>query len=74
MFFKRHYRNTDRFDREEEVDTVVEKFLKKLANSGYGQDTKSQVLSLATTKFNRELLDSKTEIIWLYRTSKDQDV
>ena len=51
----------------------MERFLDKLANSGYGKDTRSEVLRLVTTKFYRELLDSKTGGRKLYRTSLEME-
>ena len=70
---RRRYRNTDRFHTSQEVDCIVERFLIKLANSGYGQDTRSQIIRSATVKFYREVLDHRTGGKRLYRTSGEME-
>ena len=49
--FRRCYRNTDRFNREEKVDAIIVRFLEILTNSEFAKDTRSQVLKAATTNF-----------------------
>ena len=49
--FRRCYRNTDRFNREEKVDAIIVRFLEILTNSEFAKDTRSQVLKAATTMF-----------------------
>ena len=66
---RHRYRNTDRFHSDHEVESIVTKLLGKMANSGYGQSTRNQVLRSATVKYYREVLDSMTEGKKLYRTS-----
>ena len=52
---------------------MVRRYLVKLANSGYGQDTRSQILRSATVKYYREILDDRTAGRKMYRSSQEME-
>ena len=68
---RRRFRNTDRLHSRQEITDIVERFLIKLATSGYDRGTRTEILRSATVKYYREILDSETGGRPLYRSSKE---
>ena len=64
---RRRLRNMDTDHNTEEILAVTRKFCTKLANSGYNQQTRWEVLRSATTKYFRDLAEWKTGGKAMYR-------
>ena len=65
---RRRIRNTDRGHKKEEVVTIPDKFIGKMANSGYSVSSRREVIRSGVVKYYRELLEWKTGGRRLYRT------
>ena len=64
-------RNTDRHHSDSETDQIIEKYLEKMANPGYGRSTREQVIRSAVMTFYREVLVDRTGGRRLYRSSEE---
>ena len=65
---RRRLRNTDRAHKKEDLVVILEKFIGKMANSGYNVSSRREVIKSGVTKYYRELRDWRTGGKSLYRT------